>query len=731
MNTRFCRRAITAFAVFLCFLAASAAALEVSGPQKVRQYEPFILEFTLPYFNGNPNDPGNVKVEARITLPDGGRVTIPAFCLYNKKGTGISLWEVRFTPVVPGRYDYSLHAAAKTLDENTGTRHFDVRKSENRGFLRRSRNNPYYLVFDSGEPFFGIGHNIAWAYENSLSVFDRYFTELEKNGCNLTRVWLSEWSFQIEWEKMGRYDRDASLDLDKLLDLAKKRGIYIILCLGTYGDLMIEKGSWSEDRWGMNPYNRKNGGPCTRPEDLFTDPEAKRWYKNKLRYIISRWSYSPNILAFEFWNELNAPREWIEEMSAFVKEINPHGQFLTTSMGYPWGEIFDKGKVWSVKDIDVITIHLYGNRTVKDVVSESIQKSYELAAVYDKPFLIAEIGMDAGKDDKVYDPGGKGTLLHNSIWATALSRYFGSAMGWWWDTYIRPKNLYFHYKGLNAFLRGVNWDSEIVKVPVTSQVISKKAPKKKPALKDLTIKPADKWGKVYAKEFTVLKNGDLIGGTPTKYLQGEKGAKLDGKQVYHVDFPSEGNFRIKVGMVAHQARLLVYLDDKKVLDREFTTGPGKEGPWKRSLYRRDKKVYQCVYDQFLEIRVPAGKHAIRIENSGKDWIGIKEITLTDYVSEIYANARCLGLVVGDEILFWIQNKSYNWKNTYYSKEPAPIKNAYLDVFDLEEGAYKVEWWDTFKGDVISREKVSTKSGVLRLNIREFSQDTACKVKKVR
>ena len=79
-----------------------------------------------------------------------------------------------------------------------------------------------------------------------------------------------------------------------------------MFCLGTYGEF-TEGGYFNEGCWVSNPYNAKNGGPCagrptsgpTRGQDAST--------RQRLRYLIARWGYSPNVFAWEFWNEVPEP----------------------------------------------------------------------------------------------------------------------------------------------------------------------------------------------------------------------------------------------------------------------------------------------------------------------------------------------------------------------------------------------------------------------------------------
>jgi hypothetical protein len=698
------------------------------APDKVDLYEPVFIEISLPYIKGRVTDPAEADIKVIFTFPDGSERHIPAFCLSNNKFAG-SRWEARFTPFATGTYSYFVSADPGAAYRKSARYGFEVVNAAGDGFLRGCPDNINYLEFDSGKPFFGIGHNVAWVHNSSPKVFERYFSLMKKAGCNLSRIWICDWSFPLEWGKLGEYSEVSSEKLDETLKVAAEKGIYVILCLDTYGSLMEEPGPWGEGKWAENPYNAANGGPCGRPSEFFTNLEAKRLYRNRLRYIVSRWGYSTSILAFELWNEYNAPAEWTKEMASYIKAIDPAGHLVTTSLGYPHGDLFDGSLIWKIDEIDMVTFHDYGLGAETDLITPLMQKSRKVWQEYAKPFISSEFGIDSGKDDKNYDPHGKGTALHNSLWASLVSGSFGSAMNWWYDTYIRPKNLYGHYKALAEFTAGIDWCSGNVEHPRVSALKLKSRETQNTHHRDISIRPADKWGRIDGAIFTVLNNGDLAGSDiPVRYLHGWKKKEMMVDHIYQVDYPQDGKFVIHVGTVSQGGKLNVFLDGEKVVEREFPAGPG-EGPWKSSTYVEKYDIYQCVYDEPVEVPVPGGEHSIKLSNTGEDWIGIEKITLIDYARSGEANARCLALTVGENSMVWIQNKESNWKNTYLGVEPEPVKGSYFEIYGLDDGTYDVEWWDTYSGGIKGKEKIRNKDGKMTVEVPEFDRDIACKISK--
>lgn len=711
---------ITAIFIGYGFSHAYEASLkEVSATAtEIKQYE--MLEISAVVSNDckNPFDYSQIDVAAEIKTPDNNTVKVSAFY------TGSSdTWKMRYSPSKTGIFKYSvLINTSAGKSKRSAQKTFRVVQNRNSdGFIRKDPANPFYPVFDSGRVFLGIGHNIAWSTNNDLSAYEKFFKTFRDNGCNLTRIWLNTpWTFRIETDNLCSYHIPDSDKLDSLLKMAQRYGVYIILTMDSYSALMEETGSWDEEFWKRNPYNKTNGGPCENPSDFFTDNEARRCYKNRMRYIVSRFGHSPNILAFELWNEFDTPREWTEEMARYIKSINTHGQFLTTSLGYPWGNNFDESQIWSINDIDMIDRHVYGSWH-NDTIIELVSVNRQLMKNHNKCLVNGEFGMDANKNDTNLDPEGNGVALHTSIWASIFSGSFSTPLNWWWIEYIKGRGLYFHYKYLADFLKKAKWYPKDIR-PIHLEDVM--VPEKDLVNPDISIPTQDAWGNTEYKEFTIHNNGDMYGGELNKYLHGALKKDIRIEPVINVNYPENGKFIIHIDMVSEEANLIITMDGKEVLDKPFPTGQG-EGPWKRSLYRIDHKIYQCVYDTSVEIDIPKGEHSIKLSNTGKDWMSIKKISLTNYRTGGFANVRAFGIFTGKDFIIWMQNREYNWQNNRKGIKSSVVKNASINIPGIKSGKYTIEWWDTFSGKVIKINTVSAKPGGLIINIPDFSKDIAC------
>jgi len=237
----------------------------------VRQYETVEINSVIDVSYKNPYDGEEISLAAGITGPDGRVIGVPAFY-----SGGDSLWKARFSPTKTGRYDWRLLLKSGPNRYASSVGHFEVLPGRGNGFLRNGKQNPYYPVFDSGRTFFGIGHNIAWIKDKDVSGYESYFALLNENGCNLTRIWVnSPWTFAVETKKIGEYNTADCDKVDAVLALAERYGIYIILSLDSYGALMDESGSWNEQWWDSNPYNKKTPSKLHSPAQPTLESESK------------------------------------------------------------------------------------------------------------------------------------------------------------------------------------------------------------------------------------------------------------------------------------------------------------------------------------------------------------------------------------------------------------------------------------------------------------------------
>jgi hypothetical protein len=236
--------------------------------------------------------------------------------------------------------------------------------------------------------------------------------------------------------------------MDQLVELIDACDVYVMLTLDNSSDFQGRS-------WQNSSYNTRNGGPAVAPMDFFTNAEAKAQYKNRLRYLVARWGYSPHIAAWEFFNEIDnlmyglperIPDEvvtsWHTEMSEFLSKTDPYHHLITTSISHR----AVKG-LYDVPAIDFNQVHIYGHDGQSRIAdfSKTISKDEN---VHGKPPVIGEYGFewdwnknfDAFSSSMDYD-------FKKGLWVGLFSPTPILPMSWWWE--------YFDRKGTAKYIQRV------------------------------------------------------------------------------------------------------------------------------------------------------------------------------------------------------------------------------------------------------------------------------------
>lgn len=93
----------------------------------------------------------------------------------------------------------------------------------------------------------------------------------------------------------------------------------------------------------------------------------------------------------------------------------------------------------------------------------------------------------------------------------------------------------------------------------------------------------------------------------------------------------------------------------------------------------------------------------------------------------HQQARVIGLQGKDRAYAWLFNTRATWANQVIEKAiPTEIEGVILKIEGLAPGAYQVQWWDTYKGEII-KEETSESEQILEIPAPAFTRDIACKV----
>jgi len=450
-------------------------------PETIGRYHMLETAFYVNAQFDDPYDPGDIKLDARIDGPDGS-LSVPLF--YEHSDSEQSVWKLRFTPRNTGTYHGTIRLQNRDGYAETDPFTFRATSSQENGFLTLPDNGShFYLEFDSGEKFRGVGENFGWEDQpgdgEPVLMFTDYLETLGNQGINIIRTWMNPWTLPLIWtqpdnpelyeeETEYRYNRSAIERTDLMFREAMNNGIYVILVLDYHGALLTEPDYWGGNNyWPQHPDNVVNGGSAEEPADFFTEPMARKNYKDRLRFIIARWGAFTNLATIELWNEIDNAMEdqdipaepvvaWHDEMTRYLKDKNPYPHLVSTSVSHRYVPgLFD------VEGIDYTHIHMYGNTDAMPQVMDSVRAQHQ------KPVVVGEIGYDWRRpmEDQVelFNED-----LHKSFWNALLEPTPILPMPWWWEFfYVETDNeVKSKFATFNQEMMHLDWDDlEVVPQP--------------------------------------------------------------------------------------------------------------------------------------------------------------------------------------------------------------------------------------------------------------------------
>lgn len=419
------------------------------------QYSKVEVDIELMQKFNNPYMQEEVALDMLIVTPSGKEQVLPCYFV-SEKERNISCWKARYAPQESGLYQYKIQLIKKGKKKTTSkTSSFEVVKSKNPGFLHAK--SDWILEFDNGRPFRGIGENICWESRDEddskffkrlhekaeLYNYDYLLTEFAKNGGNFFRTWMCSWNLPIDYkgpfnnarytQSDEYYNPSALTRMDYLVELSESLDLYIMLTLGQGGYLTSDR------------------GVVDNAEDFFVSKKARAWYKNRLRYIVARWGYSTSIAMWEFFNEVdnvqfqnkNNPingkviADWHDDMSAYMKQIDPYRHIVTTSISHR-----DIEGLNSIKNIDINQKHIYNNTSsIPAEIERYVQE-------FGKPYIIGEFSREWDWSKNFDDFSHEMDVdFKRGVWYGLFSPTPVTPMSWWWE--------YFDVRGLTPYYRKI------------------------------------------------------------------------------------------------------------------------------------------------------------------------------------------------------------------------------------------------------------------------------------
>ncbi len=722
-----------------------------ANADQVAQYAKLELTFPVEGTFTNPFDPDQIDVCAEFYTPSGKRLRVPAFFFQDfvrtKDGIvriGKPAWKVRFAPVEVGRYRYRIIAKNQGRRVATAEESFTCTPREHRGYIRVSHSNPLYFEFDNGEPYFPSGINVFVTTKlgsgippDRLDRCERWMDALADHGGNFIRLRMDSWWMPIEMTPdeacgyfgLGYYHQQSCWEIDRIYDKASARGIYIMHCLDNANASVngnVSKYPW---RAAYNLYLKRNGGVCETADEFWTNPEARRYVRNKLRYCVARWGYSTSLMCWEFWNEvacrpqtIDAAAAWHRDMARYLRSIDPWNHPITTSL---MRHKRLAKKIWELPEIEIIQHHFYSQT---EMVPPIMELTRSVVEPFRKPFFLGEYGVGPAfrPGDCTYDKAG--IHMHNGMWAAMFAGGSGAGAMWYVNDYVERFNLWFHYRALANFAKRVPWNApDLTRCEVDAPAFVRLP--ERLHYTDLRIPTSTKYAfqKSPKTDFVVGPDGTVI---DWEMLRPQLNASraIKSPPTFHLTLDRPARFVVKVNRSVGDEtnKLLVYLDGRRVVEQPFPAG--KEfNP--ESEYIARYKNWITPYNKEVVVEVPAGRHTVRCEAVGKDRLEVEYFLRGAIAFERSRPVRAFGLRTSHAAYLWFQNRSSTWWTAWEGKAPIPLQGLTTRVHGLSDGTYRVEWYDTWQGKVTSTTTAECKGGVIELTLPKLTRDVACIVTK--
>ncbi len=764
---RFSFRALclAAALVVLTPLVSHAAEILASGPISLRALGGaevwHRIEFTIE--NGpqtaNNFDPDLVQIDAVFTAPSGRVTRVPAFWFqdFSRNGSsaqtvytpGAQSWRVRFTPTEVGDYsvalavqvgDHALAAAADLPVATVAPTRFSVAAGAQPIIQHWAQNAPDGRSFETSDhqPLRLVGENICWSVGRGIDDFDTWFGELKKVRGNFARVWLCPWSLGIEHVpgSLTHYRQAEAWQLDQVFFQAERDGIYLLLCLDHHGMFQVENSNWDNGNnfWKTNPYSQLQGGPCVTPNDFFTNAQAQAIYRKRLRYLIGRYGYSPALLSWEFFNEIDnvyAPQQslvaadvanWHRTMGQWLHAHDPYHHLVSTSL--TGGS--DRAEIWSLPEIDFAMYHSYGDPAPARLLATLTQ---DFNQRYHKPVLIGEFGISPGSWDLQEDPHLRG--FRQLLWGGALGGSVGTGMSWWWDS-VHDEHVYPIFQTLTDVMSHAGWSKgswSAIDFDSDAKAISNDLGA---ALPDslpfgATVALSSYRRATISDEVTIANalSAERAGEQVSSFLLGT----VDGPRHQPIKltarFTALGKVSFRVNSVASDVELVVTVD-------------GTEKIRTRIFDRDGKAAVNHEIDRPFAVEIPAGIHTIQILNTGTDWAALEALQVEGVQPSAFADghafrAEKIGIADGERrrAAIYVHSPWIAYPAGAYRYQPPLILDETITLPQWAAGKVEVKCFDAEKGTIISRDEGEPANGSLLLHLPPFREDVAVVVTPVK
>ena len=691
----------------------------------------------------NNFDPDLIRLDATFTAPSGAQTTVPAFWFQDYTSAmvdgaevvttqGTPEWRIRFTPSESGTYAVSLSIIVRNSAPAAPVAgHFTVTAAApvaQHGWVRVAADKRSLETSD-GRPLRLLGENVCWPGARGLTNYALWFGAMKASGQNFARIWMAPWWGGLEHTKgtLNNYNLDAAWQLDRIFDLAGQNGLFLMLCFDHHGMYLASDQAWggSNNFWPVNPYAIENGGPCVTPNDFFTSPAARKLYQKRLRYLVARYGASPQLLAWQFFNEIDnayLPRSnlvgddviaWHRDMGRWLKANDPYGHVVTTSLT---GGV-DRPEMWNLPEMDLSMYHSYSDpapgRTIAALSDDFVRR-------YGKPVMIGEFGVSAANWSRASDPHLRG--FRQAQWGAVLGCSVGTAMAWWWED-LHLDNAYPLYTAMDEILKQAGWQggtwapvelagealppAEVGDPLANGEIFTAQLALN--SFRRLTLSGVA----AIASPLAAERTSEYL----STYLRGTSEPARHRPIVLSAQFGPGAQLIFHVDSVASDAELAVKIDGTEVWRELIKDKDGKAQANNREIDR-----------EFL-INVPAGRHRIELANLGRDWayvdaVRLQNVRVSEFAGGWHYGPEAMGLRSGAKAVLYAYSPWIAFPAGAHRDNAPWQTGGILTLKNWPAGHFHAQWFDPQTGREVATSEATSHKGGLALPLPGFTEDVA-------
>jgi hypothetical protein len=391
---------------------------------------------------------------------------------------------VRFTPTSVGRHRFVARSGESIVEEGT----FDCLPSGHPGFVQVSRRDPRYFAFSDGTSYCAIGLNLCGPARYSLprggehfatsgrsatlgaAEYERWFRLMAENGANFARLWLSNGFFEAQTEVAGEMNLAAFARVDAVIELARRYGIRLKLCLENFRSFDPAKSSQA------TTLRHPDGDIADSMDEWFLQDRWQHLWWGRVDAYMARYGDDPTVMAWELWNEINCcvtsdwsvQRDWTRRTLPEIKRraprnlaVNSIGSFDTESF-QSWYDDF------MMDEMDFQQVHRYLDQGAPWEICRHDPAAFSWNAIQrtrrsDRPVILAETGAVNDQHTGSFRycrMDNRGIVFHDTTYPAFFAGAAGTGHIWHWDSYVDQKNLWWQFKPFAEMVAGIALDEE-------------------------------------------------------------------------------------------------------------------------------------------------------------------------------------------------------------------------------------------------------------------------------